>query len=658
MALSAAAIAKILASTLGDKDNRKKLYSLMSVFPMLLIFIIAVFIYLISGLLGLLEKSDIQTNWGLVRNNITDVFSSIDYSANNNIKNTVYEFMPEFSVNLSKAAISENYDSVLLLYDTAEVQKAQAYMSTAAQQIREISDEASFKDYLSQSGIHEDFSFSDFQSEAFVNDSGIDNITRYNDTIKTCLNELAEIRLTNYRYECFDYTTADGKNAHKQILTVRQPDGSFQKVQYITIGAVNLYLPEFLALYQVRLAHDSLLEENGKKTDEDIEAAMKPIADAESEDELEEGAEEYDRDISSKLNIMEIASLKGILTKALNGGRISATTKITQDENDNQTLTITLEAPDDKEWAEVFEIDDELTGYVEEFQNVIENILTENDIPTSDMWLSLDGMFQSALFVYFEGFFNLPVDSTELRNGTNGVLSVLGEVSPIHKAGHASISEQGITLDLQRTGAPVMIDLLPSVGSKCFDDIYIYDIWDAEDHPAYAHNYLFGADAITIAYVIDTEVFRKTYGFDFPIITDGVRTLETEDSTITMLVEYACLSDVTLDESYIGESIIDDVLAGHYIIGYSHNAVDEDKTVSFAQDFYYHECLAQDDPEYQPHICINVDFRDGLVNSQAEPGDNYYNGVSGTNEHRIYSINPLLWFKSFRTETIVPANGG
>ena len=59
-------------------------------------------------------------------------------------------------------------------------------------------------------------------------------------------------------------------------------------------------------------------------------------------------------------------------------------------------------------------------------------------------------MVQAALFVYFEGFFELPVDRSEIAAGTNGIVNQLGETSRIHKYNYGGVQhdlpEDGVTL--------------------------------------------------------------------------------------------------------------------------------------------------------------------------------------------------------------------
>ena len=55
-----------------------------------------------------------------------------------------------------------------------------------------------------------------------------------------------------------------------------------------------------------------------------------------------------------------------------------------------------------------------LWDYVEQAQTAIEMALAEAEISQDEWTVSLDNMVQLALFVYFEGFFELPVSSSEL----------------------------------------------------------------------------------------------------------------------------------------------------------------------------------------------------------------------------------------------------
>ena len=165
---------------------------------------------------------------------------------------------------------------------------------------------------------------------------------------------------------------------------------------------------------------------------------------------------------------------------------------------------------------------------------------------------------QAALFVYFEGFFELPVDSSDLARGTNGILSQCGDISDIHSYKYGSkeygVPEKGITLELADGETPVYANLLNC--GNCIVDAVIYDVWDMENGGHYVETVkesrVFNYSAVTIAYIIDTDVFEEEYGFPFPSI-DGV----TGGGTITLFLEFTCLDSVNVSELDIGYSIYD-----------------------------------------------------------------------------------------------------
>ena len=128
-------------------------------------------------------------------------------------------------------------------------------------------------------------------------------------------------------------------------------------------------------------------------------------------------------------------------------------------------LSIVLETVGDDVWKEIFGIDESLWDYVEQAQTAIEMALSEAEIPQDEWTVSLDNMVQLALFVYFEGFFELPVCSSELAPGGNGILSQCGDVSELHQYNYGSkdlgVPERGITIELTGKTA-VHADLLDS----------------------------------------------------------------------------------------------------------------------------------------------------------------------------------------------------
>ena len=166
---------------------------------------------------------------------------------------------------------------------------------------------------------------------------------------------------------------------------------------------------------------------------------------------------------------------------------------------------------------------------MEEFTNIISQILTEADISEAEFYINLDDFFQNALFIYFQGFFNLPVESSQLVQDGNGIISKYGDYSDLHTMGfkYARTVETGVTLAIENEETEVKVDLLPGVKRDCIEDIVIYDIWLGGEHLNGEYNNRnmqsasYGCNMITLAYTINTERFRQDYGL--PHLTNTVK---------------------------------------------------------------------------------------------------------------------------------------
>lgn len=646
MAVNASLVAK-LASTATNKEDRGKMLKLIGKIVggilAFIVLIVVAFVFFLSGLLSFISDNMLRDNWNLIRNNVIGVFEGIDRSAAQDIKKQVYEFMPDFSVNLSKAAISAKYNgNSLLMYDTSDYQKARDTMKIAAESIRNCTSEETFAAVCEDLGIPDEYSYNDISLDTvFMEDTELAKISEYGENVLSLLSDAAAYSLGSYDYEYEEYTTDSGKSATRQTLTVKE-NGHTQIVEYNAVGGVEIYIPQLLAYYQTRLENDTLLNDTaGEDLDKALEDGLaEDIGNAENEEELNNAVKKSNP--TSILNFLEIADMANILSSAVAEGKIGVdTTEVSTPNLDK--LTIRLEAPDMSEWLELFEIGSEQTDTIQEFQTTIEESLNNVGVSEEKFYLNLDDFFQSALFVYFEGFFNLPVDRDRLFE--NGIFSKYGDYSEIHRTGGTcKLFESGTTLKLIDDGSDteVMIDLLPSVGTDCFDDVVIYDVWKAEEHPTMANaNELFNCDSITIAYYIDLEKFEKIYGFPFP---EADPETPFEESTITMLVEYSCLSECYYDEVYRGDSILNDIKNGAFSIGKAHNGIIKDSDRNREVNDYHHIFS-----EISPHCSIKIDFVDGWVELNEKAGQDTYTGMSGRS-YRNYNVSPLLWFKGFRTE--------
>lgn len=620
----------------NEKVRKAVLYTVfMALGVVMLIF--AAFSGLISGLFSVIQNSDLKNHWNYFRSNISEIFSGIEGDINTDVKAEVYDFMPEFSVNLSKATIANNFDgSSLILYDESEIEQAQNIMLDYAEQLRAIKTQEDFDSFIS--GFDTELSFSEISSIRFTDDIGIDRISEYGDDLKKFLYNRAMEQMPAYSYT-FEKITVDDKPADRQTLVVTSPDGSTQTVEYTCIGGGEIYLPEFLAMYDIRQMREYLIavsEGSAPVIDKQIEEAVGGIP------ETAEAAQEYldsawysiiDGRGAINLDLFEVSNLKSLMENASMDSAVSITTERTSDK-----LSITLETVGSDMWKEIFFIDESLWGYVSQSQLAIEMALDEAGIPQDERTISLDNMVQLALFTYFEGFFELPVSSSDLLAGSSGILSQCGDVSTLHKYKYSAkdygVSENGITLELGGKCA-VYANLLDC--GDCIQDAYIYDVWnmDEQDIDTVHECRTFNQSAVTIAYIIDTDQFEADYGFPFPQI-NGV----SDTGTVTLFLEFSCLSSVEFTDLDIGTSIYD--ISDDLLAGYSHDGYYSDQ-----QDMgLWRHSLNRD--ECVPHVGIKTYFMSGEV-SQPEPPQGVHAYCGPSVKKLGAAANPRLWFKGFRT---------
>lgn len=635
MAVNPKIIMMVAQAAKSEKVRKAVLYIVFMTLGLIMM-IFVVFTGLISGLFAVIENTNLKNHWDYMRANISEVFNGIEGEINSDVKDEVYDFMPEFSVNLSKATIANNFDgSSLILYDEDEISRAENIMRDYAGQLRAIKSQDELVSYISD--FDTELSFSDISSIQFTDDKGIDNLSEYSDELKIFLYHRAMEQMSKYNYT-FEKVEVDGKPADRQTLVVTAADGSTQTVEYTCIGGGEIYLPEFLAMYHIRQVREYLIKVTENKIAEDVDSQLaSAIGDI---PDTQEQAQEYIESswnsmINGKgainLNIFEVSNLKTIMENANMDGAVKIET-----ERSSDRLSITLETVGSDVWKEIFQIEEDLWKYVEQTQSAIEMALTDAEIPEEEWTISLDNMVQLALFVYFEGFFELPVSSSDLAPGGNGILSQCGDVSDLHQYTYGTkdmgVPERGITLEL--TGRTTIHADLLNCGS-CIQDAFIYDVWnmDEQDIANDTNSNVFNQSAVTIAYIIDTQQFEEDYGFPFPTI-NGLR----GGNTITLFLEFTCLSEVEFEDLDIGSPVDLENLT----VGYSHDGYYSD---TYDKGLWRHH-LNRD--ECIPHVGIKTYFMSGEAAAPDPPqGTHYYGGPSAKDIGVV--ANPRLWFKAFRT---------
>ena len=635
MAVNPKIIMMVAQAAKSEKVRKAVLYIVFMTLGLIMM-IFVVFTGLISGLFAVIENTNLKNHWDYMRANISEVFNGIEGEINSDVKDEVYDFMPEFSVNLSKATIANNFDgSSLILYDEDEISRAENIMRDYAGQLRAIKSQDELVSYISD--FDTELSFSDISSIQFTDDKGIDNLSEYSDELKIFLYHRAMEQMSKYNYT-FEKVEVDGKPADRQTLVVTAADGSTQTVEYTCIGGGEIYLPEFLAMYHIRQVREYLIKVTENKIAEDVDSQLaSAIGDI---PDTQEQAQEYIESswnsmINGKgainLNIFEVSNLKTIMENANMDGAVKIET-----ERSSDRLSITLETVGSDVWKEIFQIEEDLWKYVEQTQSAIEMALTDAEIPEEEWTISLDNMVQLALFVYFEGFFELPVSSSDLAPGGNGILSQCGDVSDLHQYTYGTkdmgVPERGITLEL--TGRTTIHADLLNCGS-CIQDAFIYDVWNMDEQNIAndTNSNVFNQSAVTIAYIIDTQQFEEDYGFPFPTI-NGLR----GGNTFTLFLEFTCLSEVEFEDLDIGSPVDLENLT----VGYSHDGYYSD---TYDKGLWRHH-LNRD--ECIPHVGIKTYFMSGEAAAPDPPqGTHYYGGPSAKDIGVV--ANPRLWFKAFRT---------
>ena len=446
------------------------------------------------------------------------------------------------------------------------------------------------------------------------------------------IQKLVRKGLPDYNYIITE-KTVDSKNYKTQILTVKSGENT-DTVQYTVSGAGDIYLPLFIAMYHAK---------NGVYVKDMLKNSVSELTSDIADNTESNGIADYNDFIATvrlaNIDLFGAAEIGRAVTNAISNGAISITHKITSDEN-NRKLTLTLVMPSQKEWEEMFGVS-EKEDIVTDNLKVIETMLEKAGI--TDLYFPVAATMKSALFTYFEGFFNLPVNSSELENRV--ILTSLNAEQFFHHNGLYTAYDGGVTLALKDSEVPVRIDILPNA-TDVIQDAFIYDVYDSEEHNIIKStpNYTYNCSAVEIAYIIDVDTFKEQYGFDFPtIVTTNGNTFEAGD-TITMLIEYSCMGRITVKEDDIGRSL-SDIFGDSWIIGYSHSgAHSKEKDEGFDATGWYHTFGSKKNVY---HLGIKAAFIDGEVVRPEYQEPHAYNGLSIKNVGA--KVNPLLWFKAFRT---------
>lgn len=432
-----------------------------------------------------------------------------------------------------------------------------------------------------------------------------------------------------YKYT-LDTTTIDGSNAKRQTLTIEDGEES-QCVEYICVGG-EIYLPEFLAMYNVHQQQKYLIAAKEADTD-DINSDMEELVGdiPETEEEFAEYMKEIwkksiEDSTSANVGIFKTAALKSIITEAIKNGAA----EVEIDRSDKK-LSITLYTISSDDWKDVFEIDESLWQYVEEQKMTIEMALNSAKIPEEQQTISLDAIVQDGLFRYFDGLFSLPLSTAKIKG-----YEEYGMPSDLHIKDNEKRTNDGITLLLDERHL-IKHSLIKN---SFIESSFVYDVWNIKDdnREIKEKSKVNNQSAITLAYIIDLKEFKKTYGFDFPDI-EGI---STDSGYVTLLVEYSCLDKVNYAQSDVGSNIPDDE---ELSIGRTHSG---EFNAERDQGTYHH--LQENS---QPHLVIKFAICSDKLDNPSSEDDEKYNGISGSLGTGV-NLNPRLWINGLVSDGNLP----
>ena len=583
------------------------------------------------GLIGN-AMSDVLINqsWSDINKYVDSALNDVNNTINGEIKETTYSFMPDFSINLSKAVLQQtlekNNASTILLYDSSDIEKYDKLADEAVTMLKAVK---------SQSDLNKIFPDKKYKYTDLENDTAfsLNDKNNFKEETKEMIQTLVRKGLPDYNYIVTE-KTIDNKNYKTQVLTVKSGENT-DTVKYTVSGAGDIYLPLFIAMYHAK---------NGVYVKDMLKNSVSDLTSDIAENTESSGIADYNDFIATvrlaNIDLFGAAEIGRAVTNAISNGAIGITHKITSYGN-NRNLTLTLIMPSQKEWEEMFGVS-EKEDIVTDNLKVIETMLEKAGI--TDLYFPVAATVKSALFTYFEGFFNLPVNSSELENRV--ILTSLNAEQFFHHNGLYTAYDGGVTLSLKASEIPVRIDILPSA-DEVIQDAFIYDVYNSEEHNIIKStpNYTYNCSAVEIAYIIDVDAFKEQYGFEFPtiVMTNG-NTFKAGD-TITMLVEYSCMERIAISEEDIGHSLRDIFGNSQMIIGYSHSGThSKEKDEGFDSTGWYHT-FGSEKNVY--HLGIKAAFVDGEVVRQEYQKPHTYNGLSVKNTGA--KVNPLLWFKAFRT---------
>jgi hypothetical protein len=520
--------AKAATAILKDKRLRKILVTAILV----LLGIIIVPLYLLtsitSGSFALFADSPekIKENYSDIRECFSDAFKGLRITVSREVRDRAEAFMPDFTLCVTKArleaAVTSYYPPI---YTPEDVILCDKLIPEISKDIREhyyLLDDDPKATYFN--GDME-IKLAPFYYDDEFNSRYNPDFRKFSNSCKRIILEAAGHKMQSHKFT--SQNTVDGKI---ETLTVKSAE-SKKEVELITRGSGGLYIPEFLAMFQLKHAIEADAMGNGEsdapKLISDIAvtfealdnnpAAVIPLI-------LKSNAGK-----GSSLSLLDKNALIKILERGIDDGFISADIVET-----GNKLTIIIDTPTTEKWCEIFGIDPEYSGFAYEYLAAINMALNDVGITEEEKYLPLGDIFNFTLFSYSPGLFALPIEYT-------GVATAYGQDGIYHDIYSGirfeALHEHSMTLhtkwEKNQKHEQLFLTLPPQNG--CIEDVKF--ISSASQLKTDNNGDRYDDSEINIEYMINAGLFRRIYGFPLSSITGS------NDDTQTITLTYGCLGD-------------------------------------------------------------------------------------------------------------------
>jgi|GEM_PF-4323342 len=627
-----AVLIRALSKVFTDKKTWKIIGAFTIGFFLIIALFFSTFISMITGFFGMFTFNNPQKSWDKIKNNVSKSIDKLNESKQDDVKDTIYEFMPNLNFELKKNSLAQKYENHSLIFDTQTMNKINSFISDVRLSLyREQNDE--FYSLLSNNNIT-GFNYEDlYENYAFRFNSRLINVDEYTDNTRNFINAVIDNNKTT-----IDYKT---EKINDQTTYTIKTENKILKVIFDGNNEINV--PQFLAMYQTRVLYDTMNSVNSDNADEinsDIEEVLS-YADKEdldaADDDLWKGIQ---GEQSDSFNIKTFNT--SALTKIIGSSELNYNLKTEKSTDQGiEILTITVKSPTTEEWFEIFGITEEKKSTYENNLSTIKQTLSEANIRSDQQTIKTSSLIDESFFSEFQGILNSPVNSSYIKDITS-----FGEIDDIHQKSISGIKsytwEEGLTYKLTSTTTPVYAKL---TDQSYIEDVIVTDAWDMDNHdiildePSYTYNRC----AVQLAIIINVRDFKKTYGYDFPKIYDvNGDELKPSSNKITFLIEYNGLKSLAqINETHIGKSV-KQLMSKGITIGYANDG-SIDKTKDDMEHSPLHYRYYQN--KSFPSLTVQAAFTNKNVTKFNKPENYSYKGLSSV--EKTTRVNPLLWISNY-----------